>query len=111
MLYVGVVGYGKVRGKTVAEHRQPANGLGLGRLILEDVPVLGELAILDADNVGRDPCGGTAGTGEAPTRDHKIALSDDFSHFSVLGNERIRLNGPSRLELHGRMNASRRRRP
>src|SRR5258707_1166734 len=40
------------RGEAVAEHRQPAGGLGLRRLVLEDVPVLGELAVCDAYDVG-----------------------------------------------------------
>src|SRR5258708_793215 len=39
----------------VAEHRQPADGLGRGRLVLKHVPVLGELAVLDADDVGVAP--------------------------------------------------------
>jgi hypothetical protein len=35
----------KSPGKAVAEHGQAADGLGLGRLVLEHVPMLGELAV------------------------------------------------------------------
>ena len=41
-------------GEPVAEHRQPADGLGLGRLVLKHVPMLSEFAILDADDVSGD---------------------------------------------------------
>jgi hypothetical protein len=30
----------------IAQHRQAAGGFGLGRLVLQDVPMLGELAVL-----------------------------------------------------------------
>ena len=42
------------------EHRQTAHGLGGGRFVLGDVPVLGEQAVLEADDVGGDPGGGAA---------------------------------------------------
>ncbi len=64
-------------GEAVAEHRQAAERLGLGRFVLEHVPVLGEPTVLDADDVGGDPGGGPAIAGEAPVRDHVIALCDD----------------------------------
>jgi hypothetical protein len=64
-------------GKAVAKHRQPADELGLGRLVLEYVPMLGELAIFDAHDVGGDPGGGTAIAGEPAMRDHVVALGDN----------------------------------
>src|SRR6516225_9963375 len=64
-------------GEAVAEHRQAAHGLGLRRLVLEHVPMLGELAILDAQDVGCDPGSRPATAGKAPMRDHIIALGDD----------------------------------
>ena len=64
-------------GEAVAEHRQPADGLGLGRLVLQDVPVLGELAVLDADDVGGDPGRGAPIAGEPAMRDHVVALGHD----------------------------------
>jgi hypothetical protein len=39
---------------------QPAHGSGLRRLVLENVPVLGELAVFEADDVGGDPGGRAA---------------------------------------------------
>jgi hypothetical protein len=44
-------------GEAVAEHRKPAHGFGLRRFVLEDVPVLGELAVFEADDIGGDPGG------------------------------------------------------
>jgi len=43
--------------KTIPKHRETAKGFRLSRLVLKNVPVLGELAVLDADNVGveREP--------------------------------------------------------
>jgi hypothetical protein len=41
--------------ETIAEHREAANRFRLGRLVLKDVPVLGELAVLETDDVGGDP--------------------------------------------------------
>jgi hypothetical protein len=66
-------------GEPVAEHRQPADGLGLGRLVLSHVPVLGELAAFDANDVGGDPGGGAAIAGEGPVcgpERWKIRLED-----------------------------------
>jgi len=39
--------------------------------------MLGELAVLDADNVGGDPGDRTSIPGEPAVRDHVIALGDD----------------------------------
>src|SRR5437899_12427279 len=85
-------------GEPVAEHRKAAERLGLGRLVLEHVPVLGQPAVLDADDVGSDPGGGSAISREAAVCDHVVALGDDqlVLVFSVTGSVRIRLNSPSR---------------
>ena len=64
-------------GEPVAEHRKAAERLGLGRLVLEHVPVLGQPAVLDADDVGSDPGGGSAISREAAVCDHVVALGDD----------------------------------
>jgi len=42
--------------------------LGLDRLVLRHVPVLVELAVFDANDVGGDPGGGSAIAGEGPVR-------------------------------------------
>jgi hypothetical protein len=41
--------------ETIAEHREPARRFRLGRLILKNVPVLGELAVFEAHDIGGDP--------------------------------------------------------
>jgi hypothetical protein len=41
--------------KRVAEHREAANGFRLGRLVLKNIPVLGELAVFETHDVGGDP--------------------------------------------------------
>jgi hypothetical protein len=41
--------------KAVAEHWQPAYGVGFRRFVLKDVPVLRELSVFDAYDVGGDP--------------------------------------------------------
>jgi hypothetical protein len=39
----------------IAKHRQAALRFGFCRLVLQDVPVFGEAAVLDPDNVCGDP--------------------------------------------------------
>jgi hypothetical protein len=41
--------------ETVAEHRETAKGFYLGRFILKNVPVFGELAVFEAHDIGGDP--------------------------------------------------------
>src|SRR5216684_7326489 len=41
--------------EVIAEHRQAALRFGFGRFILDDIPVLGEAAVFDPDNVRGDP--------------------------------------------------------
>jgi len=65
-------------GEVIAKHRQSADGLVLGRLVLENIPMLGELAVLDANNVGRDPSRGPAMAGEPPVGDHIVALGEAY---------------------------------
>src|SRR5258707_5662332 len=63
--------------EAVAEHRQPADGLSPGRLVLKNVPMLGESAVFDAYDVGGDPGGGAPIAGESAVRDHIVALGYD----------------------------------
>src|SRR6266702_2135245 len=72
-------------GETVAEHRQAADGLVLGRLVLKHVPVLGKLAVLHADDVGGDPGRWATVSGEAPMRDHIVAFREDKMIFVFQG--------------------------
>src|SRR5271156_4973773 len=68
---------GRSGGETVAEHWQTADGLSLGRLVLKHVPVLCELAVFDADDIGGDPGGGASMAREPAMRDDVFALGDD----------------------------------
>jgi hypothetical protein len=43
------------RGKCLPEHGQAANGRFLGRFVLDDVPVFGKLAVLEAHDIHHDP--------------------------------------------------------
>jgi len=42
-------------GEAVAEHRRPAYRFGFRCFVLEHIPVLGELVVLNAVNVGSNP--------------------------------------------------------
>ena len=41
--------------EAIAEHREAATGFRLRRLVLKNVPVLGELAVFEAHDIGGDP--------------------------------------------------------
>lgn len=51
----GVTAHLRSGRESIAEHGETAEGFSLGRLVLKNVPVLGELAILEAHHIGRDP--------------------------------------------------------
>ena len=51
--------------KTIAKHRQAADRRRARNLVLNDIPVFREPAVLEADNVQNDPVRGGAVTGEA----------------------------------------------
>ena len=63
--------------ETIAEHRKSALRLGFRRFVLKHIPMLGELAILEADNVGRDPGHLPSNAGETTVRDDVIALGEN----------------------------------
>ena len=63
--------------EAIAEHRQSAARFSLGRFVLKGVPVLGGLAVLDADDVSGNPGRGAAVAGEATVGDDEIALGHD----------------------------------
>src|ERR1700730_2264077 len=41
--------------EAIAEHREPALRLGFRRFVLKHIPMLGELPVFEADDVGSDP--------------------------------------------------------
>jgi hypothetical protein len=61
----------------VAEHREAALRLDLRRFLLEHVPMLGELAVFEADDVSGDPGRLSSVPGEAAICDDIIALSEN----------------------------------
>src|SRR5277367_1484288 len=64
-------------GECVAEHGKAADRFGLGRLVLQNVPMLSKKTVFEPDNVGGDPGGGPAHPSEAAMRYDVIALCDD----------------------------------
>src|ERR1700731_5067922 len=52
-----------LRGEAVAKHRKAADGLYLGHLVLQNVPMLLKKTVFEADNVGDDPGDGPSVTG------------------------------------------------
>ena len=67
----------------IAEHRKSAKGFRLGRLVLKNVPVLGELAILKTHDVGGDHRSGTTVARKASVRDNVISFGEDQVIFVV----------------------------
>src|SRR5260221_10299229 len=63
--------------KRVAEHRPTALGLLSRSLGLDDVPVFDKDAILDPEDVRRDPVHGCPEPGEATMNDDEVAFSHD----------------------------------
>src|SRR3989454_6378783 len=68
-------------GKCVAEHRISAFGLLTCRLVLNDIPVLDQHAIFDANDVCRDPVHRRAKAGESTVNYHQITFSHDYSRL------------------------------
>src|SRR5256885_12960708 len=71
----------RIHRKCVAEHRVSAFGLLLSRLVLNDIPVLDQHAILDANDVCRDPVHRRAKAGESTVNYHEITFSHDYSRL------------------------------
>src|SRR6266404_1056154 len=71
----------RIHRKCVAEHRVSAFGLLLSRLVLNDIPVLDQDAIFDANDVCRDPVHRRAKAGESTVNYHEITFSHDYSRL------------------------------
>src|SRR6185436_82314 len=65
--------------KCVAEHRLSTFGLLARRFVLNDIPVLDQHAIFDANDVRRDPVHRRAKAGESTVNYHEITFSHDYS--------------------------------
>src|SRR5258705_12866711 len=70
-----------IDGKRRTEHRQLALRLLLGRLVLNHIPMLDEDAVLDPQNVSRNPVHRKTHTTESPVEDYKIGLCNDQARF------------------------------
>src|SRR5580692_9416982 len=64
-------------GECVPKHGKAADRLGLGRLVLQNVPMLFKKTVFEPDNVGGDPGGGPSHPREAAMRYDVIAIGDD----------------------------------
>src|SRR6202043_570482 len=60
-----------------AKHGLAALRLLLGRLVLDDIPMLGEEAILDAKDVRRDPVHGCPEPRKTSVDNDEVAISHD----------------------------------
>src|ERR1700712_934252 len=67
--------------EAVSEHWQATDGIGPGDFVLQDIPMLDEKTILDADDVGGDPGYGTAVPGKPAMCDDKVAFRDNDMVF------------------------------
>src|SRR2546427_4451917 len=66
-----------VRRKRVPKHRLSTFGLLPCRFVLNDIPVLDQHAIFDANDVCRDPVHRRAKAGESSVNYHEITFSHD----------------------------------
>src|ERR1700722_19495449 len=78
--------------EAIAEHREPALRLGFRRFVLKHIPMLGELAIFEADDVGSDPDRFPPAPGETTVRDDVIALGENDLVLIAL-SPRLRARG------------------
>jgi hypothetical protein len=53
----------------------------LGRLVLENVPVLGKLTVFEAHDIGRNPRPGTTVARKAAVCDHVVTFGEDQQIF------------------------------
>jgi len=66
-----------LRGETVTKHGKAADGLGLGRLVLQHVPVLRQETVFEPDDVGRNPGRWPSDSRETAVRNDVIAFCDN----------------------------------
>src|ERR1700724_2210454 len=64
-------------GECIAKHGKAADRFGLGRLVLQNVPMLFKNAAFEPDDVGCDPGGGPSHPREAAMRNDVIAFCND----------------------------------
>src|SRR5216684_6088897 len=67
--------------KTCSEHRSFTLRLFFGHFILNDIPMLDQKAVLDANNVCGNPIHRSTEAAKSPVNDHEVTLGDDRSRF------------------------------
>src|SRR5215472_7716818 len=67
--------------ETVPQHRQAAQRFRAGRLVLQDVPVLSELAVFETHDVGGDPRSRATVARKAAMGDGIVSLGEDHVVF------------------------------
>ena len=67
--------------ETCPEHGGFAFRLFFGGFILNDVLMLDEDSVLNADNIGGDPIQGSTETAKSPVDDYEVSLSQERSGF------------------------------
>jgi hypothetical protein len=75
-------------GEAIAEHRPTALRFRASRLILEDVPVLGQHPVGDANGVGGDPVSRASRARESPVDDDKVTFGHDYARLIFEGRGR-----------------------
>src|ERR1700722_5151044 len=72
-------------GEGVSKHRVPALGLFLGSLVLNDIPVLDQDSVFQADNIRCNPVDGQPDTRETAVEDDDVSLRYDDSRLILEG--------------------------
>jgi len=72
--------------KCVTEHRRFTLRLLLSDFVLNDIPVLHENAVLNANNIGSDPIHHCPKPGETPVYDNEVFFRNDQTSFVTQRN-------------------------
>ena len=74
-----------LRREAIAKHGKAADGFFPSGFVLQYIPVLSQKAVLESDNVGRNPGRGPSHPREPAMRDHVVAFCDDELVFVAQG--------------------------
>src|SRR5882672_7244683 len=67
--------------KTCTEHRSFTLRLFFGHFILNDIPMLDQKAVLDANNICGNPIYRSTEVAKSPVNNHEVTLGDNRSRF------------------------------
>ena len=71
----------KLRGKVFAKHRAATLGFGPRGFVLKYVPVLSQQTVLNAHNIGGNPCNGAAIACESTMHNDVVVLGHDHARL------------------------------